>query len=117
MPGDPTSATTRLAVPALLFMGRSICQGRAHVLETALVLWFILALSTDKFAVWAGSFESRAFFMLALMPPVLCAALGLMELNRLRREQSPSVRVPAVWDLLTLKSHKPHQTPGPRLAG
>jgi alpha-1,2-mannosyltransferase len=106
-----------LAVPALLFLGLRIWRGRARVLETALVLWFILMLSTDKFAGWAWRFENRGLSMLALMPPVLCAALGLMELDRLRREQSRSVRMPAFWGLLNLKSHKPHQTPGPRLAG
>jgi len=80
-----------LAAPALLFLGQRIRRGRAHLAETALVLWFILALSTDKFAKWAWTLHHRALYDLAMMPPVLGVILGLIELDRIRRErQSPA---------------------------
>ncbi|MGB6973131.1 MAG: glycosyltransferase family 87 protein [Terracidiphilus sp.] len=85
-----------LAVLALLFLGRRIWQGRAHPLETALVLWFILALSTDKFDKWAWHFEDLGFSMLAMMPPLLGVALGLLELHRLRRERAEDDREEAI---------------------
>jgi alpha-1,2-mannosyltransferase len=81
-----------LAVPALLLVGRRMVNGNARVFETVSALWFILALSTDKFAKWAWHFENRAFSMLAMMPPVLGVALGLMEIYRLRREEARGVR-------------------------
>lgn len=81
-----------LAAPALLYAGRRIWQGRAHALETAMVLWFILALSTDKFVKWAWALDNREMCLLAMMPPVLGIALGLVELRRLQRERAPQAR-------------------------
>ncbi|HEU5351031.1 MAG TPA: glycosyltransferase family 87 protein [Terracidiphilus sp.] len=90
-----------MAVPALLFLGRRIWRGRARPLETALVLFFILALSTDKFTKWAWHIQGRGLFVLAMAPPVLAAALGLLELNRLRREQSTPERAQIVFEPAT----------------